>query len=277
MMIYKMYKWLLSIFIMITLLFCSCGTSSEVTNKTENNSVVIGIIDTGFSNRAISKEYMLEGKNYFDEALSTEDTYGHGTAIASIILEYFSDVRLVPLVSSVFDNGKLLQVEPDVFAQMILDAVDVYHCDIINISAGFMLDSDVVSEAIAYAEQKNVLVVAAAGNTYKSEGAIMYYPAAYETVLAVGSIDTAETEISEFSQRGTWVNLYATGEDVTVRTLSGNTRINSGTSYSAAKITAYAAQLISQAASYLTAQQLRELILEYAYTLPNGAKYISDL
>ena len=138
------------------------------------------------------------------------------------------------------------QVENDVFAQMIIDAIDVYNCDIINISAGLMLDKESIYHAIQYAEEKDVLVVASAGNDYEEVGSFKYYPAAYESVLAVGSVDKNEKKISDFSQRGEWVDIYACGEDITIATLSGNTRTSDGTSYSAAKITSYAAKLISE-------------------------------
>ena len=58
------------------------------TGEEENGTpVVIGIIDTGISTNAIPGENILPGKNYVDPARSTEDTYGHGTAVASVILE----------------------------------------------------------------------------------------------------------------------------------------------------------------------------------------------
>jgi hypothetical protein len=44
--------------------------------------VVIGIIDTGISTNAIDSDHILEGKNYLDPSLSTDDSYGHGTAVA---------------------------------------------------------------------------------------------------------------------------------------------------------------------------------------------------
>ena len=73
---------------------------------------------------------------------------------------------------------------------------------------------------------------------------------------------------------GEWVDVYICGEDVTIGTLSGNTRKSSGTSYSAAKITAHAAQIISQAETKPTPADLRQQILSTAKTLPGGEKFI---
>ena len=85
--------------------------------------------------------------------------------------------------------------------------------------------------------------------------------------------DTKESAISDFSQRGDWVDIYAVGKDIPIRTLSGDTRTSDGTSYSAARVSAYAAQLL-QAEPELTVKDLRQQILDNADTLPDGTKYI---
>ena len=261
-------------------LLCLCAIvwglllSGRLTNAdTTATPVVIAIIDTGISTCAIPAENIREGKNYLDPAFSTEDTYGHGTAVASVILADFPQARLVPLVSNAFENGKIIQVDNDVFAQMIRDAVDVYQCRIINLSVGLILDKSSIREAVAYAEEKGVLVVASVGNDYAADGDFRYYPAGYDTVLAVGSVNSDHTAISDFSQRGEWVDVYAVGEDVTIATLSGNTRQSQGTSYSAARVTAYAASLLQQDPA-LTPAALREKLLREAKTLPDGTKFI---
>lgn len=295
----NMKKRLLTLLILITiasLLFTACGAAAPVnTSATSVSSaatafpstaeaadpeapvkspVTIAVIDTGFSPAAIPQESIVPGKNYLDETLSTDDTYGHGTAIASVILAHNPDVLLVPLVSNAYEDGKIIQVDNDVLAQMIVDAVDVYRADIVNISAGLILDKESIRNAIEYAEQKDVLVVASVGNDYADYGVSKYYPAAYDTVLAVGSLNPEETEISAFSQRGEWVDIYTCGEEVTIGTLSGNTRTSNGTSYSAAAIAAYAARLISTADADLSVAGLRQMIEDSAKVLSDGTKYI---
>ncbi len=237
-------------------------STQQNTEQIEKRSAVkVAVIDTGFSQKAIPAENIIEGRNYLYPELSTEGTYGHGTAVASIILQYASDVMLVPLVSSAYEKGKIKQVDNDTLAQMILDAVDVYDCDIINISAGIVLDKDTIRAACAHAEEEGVLIVASAGNDYQVNSDVKYYPAAYDTVLAVGALNKDGTEIADFSQRGEWVDIYAIGEEGTISTLSGNTRTGDGSSYSAAKVTAIAANFIKAAAGF-DIQQLREKIKE---------------
>ena len=269
-----MKKHLLAIIALISLLFSACSKTPQTQPITTNTPVTIAVIDTGFSSAAIPQQNIIKGKNYLDETLDTEDTYGHGTAIASVILGIYPNAQLVPLVSNAFDNGKITQVDNDVFAQIIVDAVDVYNADIINISAGLILDKDSVRDAVAYAEEQGVLVVASVGNDYADYGVGKYYPAAYDTVFAVGSVNENGTEISAFSQRGEWVDIYVCGEDVTIGTLSGNTRKSDGTSYSAAKITALAAQIVAQNPTEFSPSQLRGQLLDTAQTLPTGEKFI---
>lgn len=109
------------------------NTVAEKITISENSPVRIAVIDTGFSTRAIAAEHIAEGKNYLDALVSTEDTYGHGTAVASVILQYAPEVQLVPLISSAYEDGHIRQVDADTLAQILRDAVDIYGCQVINI------------------------------------------------------------------------------------------------------------------------------------------------
>ncbi len=256
------------LFRILCIVLCLCFISGIIATVeyVTRDPVIIGIIDTGISTNAIDSDHILEGRNYLDPSLSTEDTYGHGTAVASVILKELPQAQFVPLVSNAYNKGRIEQVDNDVFAQMIRDAVDVYHCQIINLSVGLILDKQSICEAVAYAEGKGVLVVASAGNDYAEGGKFVYYPAAYETVLSVGSVNKKKNEISDFSQRGEWVDIYARGEEITIKTLSGDKRESEGTSYSAAIVTARAARLL-QKNKNLTPAQLREKLLNKAKQL----------
>ena len=222
-------------------------------------TVRVAIIDTGISPDAIPAENIGEGKNYLAPDKTTADTYGHGTAVASVILSEAEGVLFIPLVSNVYEKGKISFVENDTFAQMIRDAVDVYECEIINISAGLVLDKTSIREAVSYAEDAGVLIVASAGNDYAENPGQRYYPAAYDTVLAVGSLKADGTAVSDFSQRGPWVDVFAVGEDVPIRTLSGGSRTDKGSSYAAARVTAAAVRLLREKGA-LTPAELRDAL-----------------
>ena len=251
-------KRIAAIFLILILLLSGCA-------KPKGREVRIAVIDTGFSSKAIPAENVAQGANYLIEDGSTEDTYGHGTAVASVILEHSSNAILVPLVSNVYDSGKVSFVDNATYAQMIRDAVDIYECEIINISSGLVLDKEAIREAIAHAEAMGALVVASAGNDYLENPGQIYYPAAYETVLAVGSLTADGTQIAEFSQRDTWVDLFAPGEEISVLTLSGDSTTEKGSSYAAARVTAAAVGYLQKKAN-LSPAELRSLLIEEAQT-----------
>lgn len=240
---------ILIITLLITGFVTACTERQAGKAATADKKIRVAVVDTGFSDKSIPDGSIAGGKNYIVESMGTDDTYGHGTAVASIILENVPDAELVAFVSSVYDHGKLTQVDADTFARIIMDAVDVYECDVINVSAGFAADVETVRQAVDYAKEKGVVIVAAAGNDYQDNPDAKYYPAAYESVIAVGSMNENKTSISDFSQRGEWVDIYECGENITVKTLSGNKRIVSGTSYSAAIVTARVCKILEENAN----------------------------
>ena len=154
------------IFMLSVCLVTACGAQRGQEASETDVRVRVGVIDTGFSEKAIPADNIYGGRNYVDEGIGIADTYGHGTAVAGIILEQVPDAELVALVSSVYDHGKLTQVDADAFAGIIMDAVDVYECDVINVSLGFAADVETVRSAVEHAHEKGVVIVAAAGNDY---------------------------------------------------------------------------------------------------------------
>lgn len=250
---------ILIITLLITGFVTACTERQAGKTATADKKIRVAVVDTGFSDKSIPDGSIAGGKNYIVESMGTDDTYGHGTAVASIILENVPDAELVALVSSVYDHGKLTQVDADTFARIIMDAVDVYECDVINVSAGFAADVETVRQAVDYAKEKGVVIVAAAGNDYQDNPDAKYYPAAYESVIAVGSMNENKTSISDFSQRGEWVDIYECGENITVKTLSGNERIVSGTSYSAAIVTARVCKILEENSNAGVDEVMREI------------------
>lgn len=212
-------------------------SSQETVEKELPTLLRIGVIDTGFSGEAIDSAYIAEGKNYVDESKGTKDTYGHGTAVASIIMNQAENGNfiLVPLINAMYEKGKITAIDSDTLAVVIREAIDVFHCDMIHISGGVAQPNDSLKEAVDYAKEKNVIIVAAVGNDYMENPGARIYPAAYDSVISVGALDKDGTR-AEFSQD--WADEYVLGVDVTIRLMSGKEDMGSASSYAAAVYTA---------------------------------------
>ncbi|WP_049910067.1 S8 family peptidase [Natrinema gari] len=131
--------------------------------------------------------------------------------------------------------------------------------DIINMSLGGGGATQLMREACEYAASQGTLVVAAAGNDY---GSSVSYPAAYDTVLAVSSLDQGET-LSDFSNVGPEIELAAPGGNVLSSVPWGDYETLSGTSM-ASPVVAGVAGLTLSAWPNLSNDQLRDHLKQTA-------------
>lgn len=231
----------------------------------ESEPVRIAVIDTGISSVAIDEKNLDEGRNYILSGANTEDTVGHGTAVAAIIAGSKTagvnglcpEAVLVPLVYySKNGNDSAVKGDLPMLAQIIRDAVDVYNCRIINISSGAKVDTPALRDAVAWAEQRGVLVVSCAGND--GDGTV-YYPGAFPTVLCAGTVNLTEDGPAFFSNRHSGVDILAPGININTANIKGEAVTVNGTSYSTAWVTGVAASLLNIDHT-LTPYQLRQLL-----------------
>ncbi|SDR10566.1 S8 family serine peptidase [Natronobacterium texcoconense] len=124
--------------------------------------------------------------------------------------------------------------------------------EIINMSLGGGGYSSTMANACQYAYDQGSLLVAAAGNDY---GGSVSYPAAYDTVMAVSSLDENEN-LSNFSNLGPEIELAAPGSNVLSAVNWGDYDSYSGTSM-ASPVAAGVAGLALSAHSGLSNEQLR--------------------
>ncbi|MFJ8263799.1 S8 family peptidase [Rummeliibacillus sp. NPDC094406] len=179
------------------------------------NQVKVAVIDTGIDrNHPELKGSVVKSTNIINPMnTTTPDT--HGTHVAGIIAGkkdngiggYGLDPAAKILSLDVFDGG--FWTFDYTIANAILEAVDE-GADVINMSLGGSVPSEVLQEAIDKAISKGVIVVAAAGNE-ASDMAV--YPAKYEGVISVGSINK-EKKLSDYSSYGPSTDVVAPGEDV---------------------------------------------------------------
>ncbi|HUS37504.1 MAG TPA: Ig-like domain-containing protein [Verrucomicrobiae bacterium] len=110
--------------------------------------------------------------------------------------------------------------------------------------------SRALADAIAEAEAAGVLVVAAAGNSHTASP---FYPAAYDTVLAVASVNNKDL-MSPFSNFGPHVDLSAPGEQIVSTIPDSRYDAVSGTSMSTPHVAGAAALILSQHPEFTPAQ-----------------------
>ena len=241
------------------LLLSGCG-EKDAPSREDDGRIVIALLDTGVAPDAVVSEHLLAGHNYVTGTDDTVDQINHGTAVASVILGSESagvtaaapEAWVVPLVVVTKQDGETVRCGADTLALAMRESIDLYGADIINVSLGIRADEPALREAADYAEQQGVLVVSAVGNGGPEEPPC--YPAAYETVLAVGSCDK-NGAASDFSQSG--ADVLAPGEDIWLASRSGKTYGARGTSYACAFVSAEAADLLADDGT-LSPRQLRQ-------------------
>ncbi|MFH7030066.1 MAG: S8 family peptidase [Heteroscytonema crispum UTEX LB 1556] len=199
--------------------------------------------------------------------------YQHGTHITSVIFgQHGSSVEgiapqckglIIPMFS---DKNRLSQLD---VARAIEQAVQA-GAHIINISGGEFSDygeaNDFLRQAVSLCQQKNVLIVAAAGNNACD---CLHVPAALPAVLAVGAMDDRGQPIhySNWGDAYQTQGILAPGEKILGAKPGGGTIELSGTSFATPIVTGVAALLLSwqqQRGEKPDPQKVRAAILESA-------------
>ena len=235
--------------------------------------VRVGIIDSGLASEytAFTDAVIETGCNYTASGgTNTEDTYGHGTAVCSVITS--RDYGLAPEVTVIplkCFNGKSDGTIAGI-TQAVYEAVDIYHCDVINMSLGLNSDQPSLAGAVQYARRNGVIVVAVAGNlktgTTSTSTDAPFFPGAYESVIGVAAVDYQKA-IWNRSVQNAYVDLAAPGEAVDKYSISNHGfDTGSGTSYAAPAVTAAVALALSENPN-ITPEEIDILLKETAEDL----------
>ena len=251
--------------------------------------LVVAVVDTGVDRgHPDLAGALLPGATFLSDVSRActpddEDDNSHGTHIAGIIGAAPNPlagsggvafgVRILPIkVLDCAGTG----FNADIAAGIVW-AVD-HGARIVNVSLGSPVESDVLEEAVRYAEARDVLVVAAAGNCGAGGGRCrrinnQEYPAAYPGVLAVGATDP-DDQVTSFSTRGTQIAVVAPGVKITsttpryatyqsARGITPNYAALSGTSQASAFVAGVAA-LMWSAEPTLSAREVADRLSAYA-------------
>jgi hypothetical protein len=139
-----------------------------------------------------------------------------------------------------FDQGGTFLQEDDL-AAAILYAVD-NGADILNLSWGSFDRAFVLEDAIRYAVDRGVVVIAAAGNEGEPP---VGYPAALDDVISVSAVETSG-QLASFSSTGPTLDLVAPGVQILSTGLEDTYGLRSGSSFAAPQVVGLAALLLSR-------------------------------
>jgi hypothetical protein len=199
--------------------------------------IIVGLVDTALQPLGNGLDsFLLKAISVAGDAQLDPSSPSHGTSMAETILRSLaamtkgsSSVQILPVdvygpnaSTTTFDVGGGI-------ARAVNGGANP-----INLSLGSAGDSPFLDSIIQDASSKNIVFIAAAGNTPVTTA---FYPAAYSGVMAVTAID--QGQLASYANRGSFVSLGAPGTSVVY--FNNQPYYVMGTSASAAFISGIAA------------------------------------
>ncbi|MBI4186014.1 MAG: S8 family peptidase [Chloroflexi bacterium] len=214
--------------------------------QSNGRGVKVAILDTGID--LDHPDLRVVGRvSFVDGATSADDDHGHGTMVAGVVgaLDNGTGVTGVAPEAQLY-AVKVLNKWGWGYSSDILAGIEWaidHRMQVVNMSFGGPLEqSSVIQAALEAAYQAGIVLVAAAGNA--GDQGIIYSPARYQPVIAVGATDQQGVRAS-FSSTGPELELMAPGVDILTTARGGGYVSGSGTSLSAPHISGAAASLIA--------------------------------
>lgn len=238
-----------------------------------DEQVIVAVLDTGVqSNHPDLKGKLIEGVNLVDEEAEPDDDVGHGTHVSGIIgatvnngegvagVSWFNKIMPVKVLDS-SGAGSTYTV-----AQGIIWAVD-HGAKVINMSLGNYAEADFLHDAIKYAYEHDVVMIAASGNDNTDRPG---YPAAYPEVFAVAATDSNKEKAS-FSNYGDYIDVAAPGDGIASTYPGSQYAALSGTSMASPHVAALAG-LIRSVNPELSNVEVMEIMRKSAIDLGDEGK-----
>jgi serine protease len=193
----------------------------------QGKDVIVAVIDTGVAYKDDQRFHrvpdlagtaFVEGYDFVGNSARAYDDHGHGTHVAGTIAQSTHNgvgvsgiayrATIMPLkVLSASGSGSVAGI-----ADAIRYAAD-HGAKVINMSLGGRFPSKVLARAVAYAHDKGVVVVCAAGNDGRGK---VSYPAAYPHAIAVAA--------TQFDEATTFYSNW--GKEIDVAAPGGNTQVD---------------------------------------------------
>ena len=193
----------------------NCESAWDVSS---GNGIVVAVVDSGVNTNGVDgfTWEVIQGRDFANGDDDSTDDNGHGTHVAGTIGQATNNnvgvagVAFNATIMAVKVLGRRGIGDIAAIADGVRWAVD-NGAHVINLSVGGNGRSRVLETAVNDAHSNGVVLVAAAGN----ESGNVVFPAAFENVIAVGSVRFDE-RLSFFSNFGPEIDIVAPGGDLNV-------------------------------------------------------------
>ncbi|MGN0962595.1 MAG: S8 family serine peptidase, partial [Clostridia bacterium] len=234
------------------------------------SGATVAVIDSGLygmgdgdrKHEDIDYDKVVKAENFATEENGVPDSSGHGTLVSGMI---FAKTNNNLGIAGMMPEAELMPLKifgPD--GATVAAAVEAINyavengADVINMSFGTSEYSDSLASACKDAVDRNVILVAAAGNDGTSENC---YPAAYNCVIGVGALNEDNSRYKN-SQYGESVYVAAPGAGVIGTGTETNTYVrDSGTSLAAPAVSALAA-MAKSIDGEMTPEEFKQLLAD---------------
>lgn len=244
---------------------------------TTEDTITIAVIDTGVdSSHEDLQNNLLQGYNSVYETESNDYVHAHGTNVVGIIASELHNqigisgiignhpIKILPINSS-FDQDEGLMWDTDII-KAIQYAIK-HNADVINMSFGSTEQSSGIEYWVNKALDKGIIIVAASGNSGINE---YTYPASYEGVISVGSIEKS-MELSYYSTWNDKVDVVAGGSLIYTTDIDNTYTYGYGTSFATPYVTGLVG-IMKVVNPELSNDEIKEILYETSIDLGESGK-----